>query len=112
MGLLPVHFDKDTAMNAPLAKEQIKLLMSDSLTYRSPASAGMDGADTKFRPQRPGTLKQWFSRAFAAVAAIPHRQAVLRELAQLSDRELADIGLNRAELTRVFDPRFNQARRT
>ncbi len=99
-------------MNAPLAKEQIQLLMSDSLTYRSPAGAGMDGADTTSRPQRPGGLTQWIGRAVAAIAAMPRRQAVLRELAQMSDRELADIGLNRAELARVFDPKFNQARRT
>ena len=98
-------------MNAPLAKEQIQLLMSDSLTYRSPAGAGTDGTDMTSRPERPGALRQWINRAFAAIAAISRRQAVLRELTQLSDRELADIGLNRAELTRVFDPKFIQARR-
>ena len=30
-------------MNAPLNKEQIALLMSDSLTYRSPVVEGTDG---------------------------------------------------------------------
>jgi uncharacterized protein YjiS (DUF1127 family) len=29
------------------------------------------------------------------------------ELAAMSDYELADIGLNRSDLSRVFDPRFN-----
>ena len=38
------------------------------------------------------------------------RRAVLDELSALSDRELADIGLNRNELSRVFDPQFAKQR--
>ena len=93
-------------MNAPLAKEQIALLMSDSLTYRAPVVEGTDGTVADRRSSWLDRLK-----AFAAsVAALPRRRAVIDELSTLSDRELADIGLSRAELGRVFDPNF-QARR-
>ena len=92
-------------MNAPLAKEQIALLMSDSLTYRTPS---VEAGPTAFRPTAPGL----FARVRAAVAhlaSLPQRRAVMDELSTLTDRELADIGLNRGELGRVFDPRFAQA---
>ena len=37
---------------------------------------------------------------------MPRRRAVLDELSMLSDHELADIGLSRVDLGRVFDPSF------
>ena len=37
---------------------------------------------------------------------MPHRRAVMDELASLSDRGLKDIGLNRFDLLRVFDEDF------
>ena len=97
-------------MNAPLAKEQIALLMSDSLTYRSPVVEGTDGtiADA---PPVSRNLAQRIGSFFNALIAMPRRRAVLDELASLSDRELADIGLNRGELSRVFDPQFAEARK-
>ena len=88
-------------MNAPLTKEQMSLLMSDSLTYRAPDAAP--------RPAATGL----FARLRAAVtrlATLPQRRAVMDELSLLTDRELADIGLNRNELGRVFDPRFAESR--
>ena len=92
-------------MNAPLTKEQTALLMSDSLTYRSSA---VEGAGA--RPSIWQTLRQAVSGFAATLRAIPQRRAVLNELSTLTDRELADIGLHRSELGRVFDPRFAQAR--
>lgn len=96
-------------MNAPLAKEQIALLMSDSLTYRMPVVQGTDGtiADS---PTGRRSLTQMLSAGFSALLALPRRQAVLNELSSLTDRELADIGLTRGEMSRVFDPRFAEAR--
>jgi len=96
-------------MNAPLAKEQIALLMSDSLTYRSPVVEGTDGTVADAAPA-PRSLWQRIAGLFSGVLAISRRRAVLDELSSLSDRELADIGLNRAELSRVFDPRFAESR--
>lgn len=37
---------------------------------------------------------------------LPRRQALIAELAALSDHELNDIGLTRADLSRVFDHRY------
>ena len=98
-------------MNAPLAKEQIALLMSDSLTYRSPVVQGTDGTVADARPSFLSLVAQRVSRAFASLAALPRRRAVIDELNMLSDRELADIGLSRADLSRVFDAGFVSARR-
>ncbi len=97
-------------MNAPLAKEQIALLMSDSLTYRSTVVEGTDGTIANASPA-PRGLTQRISGWISTLLAMPRRRAVLDELASLSDRELADIGLNRAELSRVFDPRFAETRK-
>ena len=95
-------------MNAPLAKEQIALLMSDSLTYRMPTHDGMDGTVDERRVTGPlATVRAWLAR----LVAMPRRWAVLDELSTLTDRELADIGLNRTELGHVFDERFAALRR-
>ena len=89
-------------MNAPLTKEQIALLMSGNVTHRMP---GVEAA----RPATPGLFAR-IKLAIAQLTELPHRRAVLDELSTLTDRELADIGLNRAELGQVFDRRFAQAR--
>lgn len=88
-------------MNAPLAKDQLALLMADSLTYRDPATV---------QPTLWQSLKGRLAAAWASLRDMPRRRAVLGELSTLTDRELADIGLHRSELNRVFDPRFAQAR--
>ncbi len=79
-------------MNAPLTKEQLALLSSNNVAYRSSSVQ----ADAK-----PG-LFGLVANAIRWVVEFPRRQAVLDELGRLTDRELADIGLNRAELKQVF----------
>jgi uncharacterized protein YjiS (DUF1127 family) len=44
----------------------------------------------------------------AAFQAWRAKQAAISELEMMSDRELADIGLNRADLGRVFDDAYNR----
>lgn len=51
---------------------------------------------------RPSGLGAAMSKALRFVASIPSRQAVKNELSRLSDRELADIGLSRSEISHVF----------
>lgn len=51
---------------------------------------------------RPSGLGAAFAKALRFVASIPSRQAVKNELSRLSDRELADIGLSRSEISHVF----------
>ena len=97
-------------MNAPLAKEQIALLMSDSLTYRMSPVQGTDGTIAEARPSALATLAARAKAAIANLLALPGRRAVMDELRMLSDRELADIGLNRSELGRVFDRQFDARR--
>ena len=101
---------KDVEMNAPLAKEQIALLMSSSLTYRSPVIEGTDGTIAEARPSMFQRLSARVQAAVIRVMELPQRRAVLDELNVLSDRELADIGLTRAELGSVFDPHFVSSR--
>jgi uncharacterized protein YjiS (DUF1127 family) len=51
-------------------------------------------------------IAQILRHVVAAFAEWRRRQAVLQEMSMMSDRELADIGLSRADLPRVFDPTF------
>lgn len=46
-----------------------------------------------------------------AVANWPSKRRTYAELLSLTDRELADIGLSRADVSRVFDPDFAQPQR-
>ena len=98
-------------MNAPLAKEQIALLMSDSLTVRSSVVPGTDSAYAEPRPSGLAAMGRWLREVFAELATWPERRATYAELAAMTDRDLADIGLERAELRRVFDPQFARAQR-
>ncbi len=86
-------------MNARVAKEEIALLMPTTLSNY--ADEPMLGAnDTRSGiVARVAAVVRW-------IAEFPRRQAVMAELSQLSDYELADIGLARAELGRVFDRSF------
>jgi uncharacterized protein YjiS (DUF1127 family) len=62
------------------------------------------------REERGSLLRRWAEGLAAGIGAVadallawPRRQAVYAELRQLSDRELRDIGLHRAEIHTVFD---------
>ena len=53
--------------------------------------------------ERDAKIGSWFRNIFRAIAEFPSRRRVMDELSSLSDRELADIGLSRADIPRVFD---------
>ena len=94
-------------MTTPISKHELDVLVSKNLAYTSPAVEGMEGAvDARRTPGFGATLARWFG----TLTAIPRRRAVLEELNMLTDRELADVGLTRGELGRVFDPVFAASR--
>jgi uncharacterized protein YjiS (DUF1127 family) len=55
-------------------------------------------------PSKPQGLSAWI----AAFRAWREKQAAINELDMMSDRELADIGLNRSDVHRVFDQAYNR----
>jgi uncharacterized protein YjiS (DUF1127 family) len=62
---------------------------------------------------RDAAFGNWIQRGLAGLAAVataiwtwPARRAAYDRLRGYSDRELADIGLTRADLPRVFEPDF------
>lgn len=77
----------------------------NGMTFLMPGSAG---ATTS--PRRRPALAGRIGAAVTWLAGLPRRQAVLEDLGRLSDRELADIGLSRSDLPRIFDPAFVTSR--
>ncbi len=81
-------------MNAFVSKEEMALLPSNRISYPE------HYADASYqRGARIGIV--------ARIRRWMERQSALSELASLTDRELADIGLVRSELRRVFEPSRN-----
>ncbi len=80
------------------------------------AKDGMDflpvaGSRKATAPSRKAGLAKRLGGAVTWLVQMPRRRAVLETLGSLSDHELADIGLTRSDLPRVFDPAFAQSRR-
>jgi|BEDMetMinimDraft_2_1075160.scaffolds.fasta_scaffold09105_2 uncharacterized protein YjiS (DUF1127 family) len=72
---------------------------------------GVDGHDdqpllARLFARIGSTFLKWAER----VRESSERRRTLAELAALSDYELADIGLSRADLPRLFDPEFVRER--
>jgi uncharacterized protein YjiS (DUF1127 family) len=93
--------DGTEVMNAQVKKEEIALLLPNSLTI-SDAEATRNASFRSSVAPRPGL----FARIAGWLREMPRRHAVLEELNALSDRELADIGLTRADIGHVFDADF------
>jgi uncharacterized protein YjiS (DUF1127 family) len=102
VALDPVEWIGMTAMSAPIAKDQFSFSLGN-VSYIGPA---YEDAQTPFVKPRARGVGQWFSAFVAAVGAWRQRQAVLQEMQLMTDRELSDIGLSRADLARVFEPTF------
>ena len=83
-----------------------------------PAAAGVayhgqyvEGLDAPIEiPGRDGALSRLLRNLATRLAAWRERRAVINELTAMSDRDLADIGLSRAQIHQVFDPEFSRAR--
>jgi uncharacterized protein YjiS (DUF1127 family) len=77
--------------------------LSEIETLRLAAIAERDAAVAGGLRRGVGAIGQALKAAFAAIAEWPRRRAVYDQLHSLSDRELADIGLTRGDISHVFD---------
>ena len=91
--------ERMTVMNASTAKDQLTFTLGN-VSYIGP-EFDID-ANPVVKPEKQG----WLAAVLARVAACGRRREVMAEMAMMSDRELADIGLARSDLPRVFDPAF------
>ena len=89
-------------MSGHVAKEEIALLMPERLAHYFQDDREYMPASSKLGRGVFATL----ANAVKWVIEMPRRRAVLDELGALTDHELADIGLSRAELGQVFDRDF------
>lgn len=91
-------------MNVRIAKEEIALELPSGLSYASAVGDQSYGLPADNSDRRG--LGQIVSAFLGGIVRLTRRQAVIDELSSLSDRELADIGLTRSDLPRVFDRSF------
>ncbi len=73
-----------------------------------PANRMSNPGARQLTPRR--STEGWVGGLVARFAQFMHRRSVIGELNELSDRELADIGLTRAEVRHVFDRGFARGR--
>jgi len=86
-------------MSGHVAKEEIALLMPERLSHYFQSDRDYMPVSRK---QGRGMLTILAS-AVKWVLELPRRRAMLDELGSLTDHELADIGISRAELGQVFE---------
>ncbi len=91
-------------MTASINKNEFSFKLPEMLSYHST----WDDAD--YEPMLPRRRASWLSQVVAApmrlVTKLAERHRVMNELARLSDRDLADLGISRYDIPRVFDPAF------
>lgn len=106
-------------MNPRRTQEQIGLFQT---TATAPSADEILRIRAEAAAMRDAAIAAGLQRAFAglgrALAAIgtaltswPERRSTYENLRRLTDRELADIGLTRGDITRVFEPGFQVPQR-
>jgi uncharacterized protein YjiS (DUF1127 family) len=90
-------------MRAPTANDQFGGFSLGNLSYIGPSYEEADAPVVK--PEGHG-LTGWMHTLAHRFANWQRRRAVLQEMALMTDHELTDIGLTRADLPRVFDTDF------
>ena len=88
-------------MSAPIAKSQFTFELPN-LTY---VDTSLEEAN--LRAPLPVSKPRGFRALVAAFRAWREKQAAIAELEMMSDRELTDIGLTRADVHRVFADNYN-----
>ena len=94
--------DGVTPMNAPITKDQFTFSLGN-LSYVDSSYDEVTAPVVK-APKRG--VGYWLGRAVAALSEWRQRQVVMHEMDMMTDHELADIGLTRSDVARVFDPAF------
>jgi len=89
-------------MNAPIARDQLKFSLGN-LSY---IDHSYDDAPVGVVAAHSHGIGGWIADRLSSLAEWRHRRAVLAEMSLMTDHELADIGLSRSDLPRVFDPAF------
>lgn len=90
-------------MSAPIAKDRLAFQLPN-LTY---VDARYEEPNLRVTSEPRKGFAAWLAGRVAALRFWHERQAALSELEVMTDRELADIGLSRCDLSRVFDPAHN-----
>ena len=85
-------------MSAPLAKHRLVSMSSPSLSQGGSLSHGA----SPVQQRRGNSFFHRLANSLRWVAEYPRRLSVINELQRLTDRELTDIGLTRAEVRNVF----------
>jgi len=88
-------------MSAPIAKSQFAFELPN-LTY---VDAHLEEAT--FRAPLPAEKPHGLRALIAGFRAWREKQAAIAELDMMTDRELTDIGLTRADVHRVFNDNYN-----
>jgi uncharacterized protein YjiS (DUF1127 family) len=91
-------------MAVSINKTAFEFKLPEMASYRS------TWADADYEPvlphHEPGPLARVAASVRRSVAAYLQRRRVMNELAEMSDRDLADLGISRYDIPRVFDPAF------
>ncbi|UFN49567.1 DUF1127 domain-containing protein [Roseomonas sp. OT10] len=87
-------------MNTRITKVETALMMPLVANESEPSLPHLMQQAQKMRDQAFGAKVRGF---FARIGDFARRQRAMAELRELTDRELADIGLTRGEIAYVFD---------
>jgi uncharacterized protein YjiS (DUF1127 family) len=93
-------------MTATVSKSQLAFQLP-KLSYVD-ASWEEPNLHTQTREERPHGFADFLAGLVASFRAWRERSAALNELSMMDDRELADIGINRSDLPRVFTAEFQK----
>ena len=93
-------------MSAPMTKSQMAFelprLSYIDTRWEEPA------VQPSVAPVREHGFASWIAARVEAFRTWRANARALAELSAMSDRELIDVGLNRGDIRRMFDERFNQ----
>ena len=107
----PANVDKDAYTMTALSPRETTDPFTEARLSR-PAGTGFNLLPAP--DQRPaastrapfGAVGRGIAAVVASVGEYLRRQRVVSELTRLSDRELADVGLTRADISQIFEPGF------